>query len=484
MNRRWLYALAGITIVGAIVRFATLGVQSYDHDEAVTAARVLHPSLFDTLNVVAHGERSPPLYYVFAWGWSRVFGTGEVGLRSLSALIGTLTVPLAYFATLELISRRRVALLAAALVALNPYLVWYSQEARSYALMVLFTTVAFLYFARSLKRPSPGSLAMWALASALAICSHYFAAFLIAPEAVWLLMSGPRRRQAALAVAGVLIAGLALIPLAVAQEGGGRRNGFTETPLASRIGELTLNFVAGQDPSPFAGSRPIDALQLAALVIGGALAVLAIVLLLRSGSREERRAGVIAGAVGGGAILLPVALAVVGIDFINPRNLVGALVPLLIFAAIGLSVRRMQLLGVLGGAAACVLFAIVLVATNLSAQMQRPDWRGAAEAMEDLTPAANVFVVPRNGDDPLRYYLDAEKPIKGKPARVRTPTIAVLSTSYHVTPPPGPFRLEGAQGRAPNFIVWPYVATRPHGVRLHDLTGNHVIAERSTVLFR
>jgi hypothetical protein len=188
--------------------------------------------------------------------------------------------------------------------------------------------------------------------------------------------------------------------------------------------------------------------------------------------------------VGGGAILLPVALAVVGIDFINPRNLVGALVPLLIFAAIGLGVRRRQLLGVLGGAAACVLFAIVLVATNLSAQMQRPDWRGAAEAMEDLTPAAKVFVVPRNGDDPLRYYLDAEKPIKGKPARVRTPAIAVLSTSYHVTPPPGPFRLEGAQGRAPNFIVWPYVATRPHGVRLHDLTGNHVIAERSTVLFR
>src|SRR6266540_2717307 len=131
MNRRWLYALAGITIVGAIVRFATLGVQSYDHDEAVTAARVLHPSLFDTLSVVAHGERSPPLYYILAWGWSRVFGTGEVGLRSLSALIGTLTVPLAYLAAKELINRRTVGLLAAALVALNPYLVWYSQEARS-----------------------------------------------------------------------------------------------------------------------------------------------------------------------------------------------------------------------------------------------------------------------------------------------------------------------------------------------------------------
>ena len=62
MSRRWLYALVAITAAGAIVRFATLGVQSYDHDEVVTAAGVLHPSLFSTLSQVAHGERSPPLY--------------------------------------------------------------------------------------------------------------------------------------------------------------------------------------------------------------------------------------------------------------------------------------------------------------------------------------------------------------------------------------------------------------------------------------
>jgi mannosyltransferase len=108
---------------GAIVRFATLDVQSFDHDEAVMAVRVLHPSIFDTLSEVADSERSPPLYYILAWGWSRIFGTGEVGLRSLSALFGTLTVPLAYLAALALVERRRIALLAAAFVALNPYLV-------------------------------------------------------------------------------------------------------------------------------------------------------------------------------------------------------------------------------------------------------------------------------------------------------------------------------------------------------------------------
>jgi hypothetical protein len=52
MSRRWLFALVAITAVGAIVRFATLGVQSYDHAEAVTAARILRPSLFTTLSEV------------------------------------------------------------------------------------------------------------------------------------------------------------------------------------------------------------------------------------------------------------------------------------------------------------------------------------------------------------------------------------------------------------------------------------------------
>lgn len=484
MSRRWTYAVIGITVLGAIVRFATLGVQSYDHDEAVTAARVLHPSLFDTLSVVAHGERSPPLYYILAWGWSRVFGTGEVGLRALSALIGTLTIPLAYLAAKELINRRSVALLAAALVALNPYLVWYSQEARSYVLMVLFATAAFLFFARSLNRPSPRSLAMWALSSALAICSHYFAAFLIAPEVGWLLMAASRRRQAALAVTGVIIAGLALIPLAVAQEGGGRRNGFTDMALSSRLGEISLNFVAGQEPSPFAGTRLVDALQLSCLVGGAVLTVLAIVLLVRLGSSDERRAAIVAAVVGGGAIVVPVALAVIGIDFINPRNLIGALVPLLVFVAIGLGVRRSQWLGALGGAAACLMFAVVVAATNVSAQLQRPDWRGAAEALEASTPAAKVFVVPRNGDDPLRYYLNAEKPHGGRPARVRTPVVAVLSTNYQVTPPPAPFKLTHEQGLAPSFILWRYQAPRPQPVRLRDLTGDQVLSERSTVLFR
>src|SRR5207302_4100086 len=87
------WALAGLTVLAASLRFSTLGVQSFWHDEAVTVGRILRPSLFDTLKTIPSSEATPPLYYVLAWGWTKVFGLGEVGVRSLSALFGTALVP-------------------------------------------------------------------------------------------------------------------------------------------------------------------------------------------------------------------------------------------------------------------------------------------------------------------------------------------------------------------------------------------------------
>ncbi len=97
-----LWALALLTALGAAMRFASLDVQSYHHDEVITAMRVIPGSFSDMLHAVKGSESNPPLYYVLAWGWAKAFGTHEVGLRSLSALFGTATVPLAYCIGAEL----------------------------------------------------------------------------------------------------------------------------------------------------------------------------------------------------------------------------------------------------------------------------------------------------------------------------------------------------------------------------------------------
>ncbi|MGH2928972.1 MAG: glycosyltransferase family 39 protein, partial [Solirubrobacteraceae bacterium] len=120
----WL--LAAIVVLGALVRFTTLNEQSLWFDEATTWG-IVHHGLGHVLATVPRTESTPPLYYVLLWLWSRVFGTGAVGLRSFSALCGTLTIPIMWAIGRRLVSER-VGLVAALLTAVNPLLFWYAQE--------------------------------------------------------------------------------------------------------------------------------------------------------------------------------------------------------------------------------------------------------------------------------------------------------------------------------------------------------------------
>jgi mannosyltransferase len=211
---RRLAALAAITAVGAALRFGFLDSQGFWYDEAVTA-KLVRMDLWAMLDSVAGIEATPPLYYLLAWGWAKLFGTGEFALRSLSALAGTATIPVAY-AFVATILARRVALAVAVLAAVNPMLIWYSQEARSYSLLVLLSALSLLLFARLLEKVERRTLILWALVSALALGTHYFAAFLLVPQAVWLL-TRTRRSEVVAAVGAVGAAGLALLPLALHQ---------------------------------------------------------------------------------------------------------------------------------------------------------------------------------------------------------------------------------------------------------------------------
>jgi mannosyltransferase len=121
-----------LVAAAALLRFATLDVQSFSNDEPFTVERA-GGELGALLSSVRTTESTPPLFYYVAWGWEKVFGSGETGMRLLPALLGTLLVPVTWAAARVTLASRS-ALIAAALVALSPLLVWYSQEARPYAL--------------------------------------------------------------------------------------------------------------------------------------------------------------------------------------------------------------------------------------------------------------------------------------------------------------------------------------------------------------
>src|SRR5580658_8668322 len=99
------WAVGGLTALGAVLRFATIGMQSYWADEALTVHEVTQP-FGQMLTTVAHTETTPPLYFILAWVWAHVLGTSEAELRSLSALAGIAVIPIVYLCGRELMSRR------------------------------------------------------------------------------------------------------------------------------------------------------------------------------------------------------------------------------------------------------------------------------------------------------------------------------------------------------------------------------------------
>src|SRR5688572_9734313 len=181
---REMAVLGAIVLGGTLLRFTGLGAQGFWFDEWLTWAH--SGKDFGTmLDGVFELEGLPPFYFAVAWLWVKVAGNSEEGLRALSAIAGTLTIPVVFMAVRSL-ATERAGLIAAALTATSPLLVWYSQEARPYALVVLFSALSFAFFARALSDPHRKDLTWWAVTSVVAIATHPFAAMLVAPEAAWL----------------------------------------------------------------------------------------------------------------------------------------------------------------------------------------------------------------------------------------------------------------------------------------------------------
>jgi uncharacterized membrane protein len=395
---RAFWIVAGLTVLAAALRFATLGVQAYHHDEIVTASRVLRDGFWHAMEAVGFSESAPPLYYALAWFWTQVTGTGEVGLRSVSALTGVATVPVAYLLGAEL-RGRRAGILAAALVAVNPMLLWYSQEARSYSLLVLLTAAAALYFVRACAARGRRDPMLWGVFSALALATHYFAIFPIGLEAAWLIWR--RRREAVTGLWIVLFAGLALAPLAIHQMSLGHAEWIGGRSLGHRLWEAGVTFVVGETGEIVSRSETV----LPAVV--PLLAVLAALLLLAlRGDRAERRAGGSMLALAAVTVAGPLALALVapGKDYVLARNLLPALVPLLVAVAIAATARRARRHGTVVAAVLVVYSLGFCIWVSASPAWQRPDWDTVAARLGKPT-RPRAIVLWTLGAASLRYYL-------------------------------------------------------------------------------
>jgi mannosyltransferase len=461
------WPLAALTLLAAALRLSTLDLQSFWYDEAFTPVRVLHSSLWATLRGVAHTENTPPLWYIVTWLDSRVLGTGEVALRLPSALAGIATVPVAWAIGREL-AGRRVAILTAALVAVNPLFVWYSQEARAYGLFVLTSALAMLFFLRADRRLGDDAaptdwrapeLAGFALTGSLALLTHYFAVFLLIPMALWLLRDA-RRRRAALPALGVLaVVGLALLPLISSQRGHGTQ-WIGRWPLPERLEAIVQYYLTGYSGAPLGHAvELLVALPVLAGVALGAWRLLEPPPLPSGGdaatadgrvgapaptdpcSQTARTGAVIALLVAGGGVLIPVALALLGADYLAPRNLVGAMIPVTALIAVLALGPRTGRAGIAVAATSVLALLIVSVDVDLSPRLQRGNWRGLAHELRG-GPRERAITSVELGGVPLQYYLPS---LHNLPRRRSVTLTEIDETGY------APLRRSAGRPPAPGF---------------------------------
>ncbi len=168
--------LSAIVLLGFILRFFDLGKESLWLDEASTYYSTNATSIGDVLTA-AYNDRSPPLHFIVLWG-VRLLGSNEFWLRFPSACAGVVTIIVIFFLARE-IANEKIGLISALLLAVSPFHIYYSQEARFYAFAVLFVTVAYYAFFKACKSRQWYDWTLFGVACAAAFYSHFYTSFAI-----------------------------------------------------------------------------------------------------------------------------------------------------------------------------------------------------------------------------------------------------------------------------------------------------------------
>jgi hypothetical protein len=223
---KWLVLISAL---GALLR--AFPVRSVWLDEAISVAqaRLPYPVM---LHQLMYGDLHPPLWGSVLWADVRIFGYGPLALRIPSILAGTACISLVYLLGRELFDRR-TGIAAAVLLAAAPLAVWYSGEARMYALYLLFAIVALLGQARAIRRGDRTGWVLFVAGSAALFYTHYFSVLQLAAQhlvfAALALKDRKIRKQWLISIAVTAAVLLPLAPYVLQQMGNASSPGASPT---------------------------------------------------------------------------------------------------------------------------------------------------------------------------------------------------------------------------------------------------------------
>lgn len=209
--------LVPVLLMAALLRFHDLDLQSLWFDELMTWARSNQATPGGVIQSVI-GDVWAPGYSLWMWAWIRGVGSSEFLMRFPAALAGVMTVSAMYALGQRLTGDQRVGVFASTLTAILHITVYYSQEARPYAALILYTSLSTYFWLRlmqdiSNEKPLRPALALgYAITLLIAAYFNYFGLVLMALQGLGAILwhlAKPGRWVKLAPVFGIVIAGYA-----------------------------------------------------------------------------------------------------------------------------------------------------------------------------------------------------------------------------------------------------------------------------------
>jgi mannosyltransferase len=403
-------SLIGLTLLAAVTGSFRLGRQPIWFDEAFSVM-FAHQDWYGFWELAWAAELNMVLHYLLLRNWTVAFGMSEASLRSLSVLTVAAAVPL-----LMLLGRRlfgeRCGLICGALAATNGPLLMFAQETRAYALTVTLVIAAALCLVTAVhqeaatQRRAGRWWAGFAIAGALSVYAHLYAALILVALGVSLLALPPgvlRRRQAIPAFLGL---GILCGPMvAFATQARTDQIAWIGGQLDDAL-PRTLYFLAGNASM---GMRGIATLGLLALLASW---------LRRGALRGYRTLESWSYAIVAAWLTVPLILALALSEALLPILVPRYLVVVVPAVLLGLSaVLRLLTNGwAIAAATAAVITLQAPALVELYTHDRSESWRDLAEAVMDEAEAGDgLIVIPGWQRMPLEYYL-AVHPVTSRSA--------------------------------------------------------------------
>lgn len=217
-----------VILVGGILRIACLDRESLWNDELSSWYRSSFSSITEVITLGVIPDVHPPGYQILLYFVEQSIGDSESALRLPSVIAGILTIPMIFLLGRKLLSDS-AGLFTSAFLAVAPIHIWFSQEARSYAILILLVVVSVYFLTEILEKLKTGkcfgkiNVAGFVTVGILLEYTHYFGLLILVIEIAVLLLSsilmGREKLKILVMCLIPVLAFLPWIPYAAAQTG-------------------------------------------------------------------------------------------------------------------------------------------------------------------------------------------------------------------------------------------------------------------------